>query len=680
MSLFNAYHVGDVAVSENEATLSELVMLGMDYRYVFTPELYAAFATLSPAQRGTLFLELGEQLNTLVYGNQSRKHSPLYREFPNHTIVPMAERVAFSLIRSFGFMIEHDADKYGADPVTGFQTSTFAADGDADEAFVIEFDQTKGGNTRREYRVLRLADAELIGSKSAAMIGNLTPFSSQELSFVTWALDNNMVDTDALTSVRFREKLPLVAAHIDNYADACNSVTDALRLAAFISGGDISLMTKTKFKLSTSNRKKILDLVERIIVRGNTDFETDFKRHGEKWKRLASHLYTKNNQKRFPHAVDALHGLRDGTMTSWEQKFANAGVDEKVNMAIERPGVFVRRLVQLLRGTTNDTQLKAVVSACEQVFSQVDAMKLMQLHTHLTKTVNKTTRIHLLPSGSLLSSEKMVDTVPSEIVEVLEKELHSRLNGSLPYVASSDAATRFIPAGNSSSSETDVRTSRGDRVQLSFSDDDTVRLFLFWNERCDVDLSAVFYTDTFAEDRHCSYMNLTGPYCTHSGDILDGSGGAAEYIDINVGKAKKAGIRYVLANANVYSGMSFDTFECNTGIMVRDGSTGKHFEASTVETKLSLDSPSRNTTAVVFDLETGQMIFVDLHGMWAQHSNVVTKSASLNEALQYFINYDEYRPSFADVLTFAGTDGSPEATVSDIEDNQDEILEMLSSK
>lgn len=192
-------------------------------------------------------------------------------------------------------------------------------------------------------------------------------------------------------------------------------------------------------------------------------------------------------------------------------------------------------------------------------------------------------------------------------------------------------------------------------------------------------MSAAFYDADLGKLNDCTYYNLQGEYAVHSGDILDGSKGAAEYIDIDVKKAKKAGVRYVLMNANVYSGMTFDTFPCHVGAMIRDGQTGKHFEVSTVETKLSLDSPTRNTTPAIFDLDTGVMIYVDLHGNWDRHHNVSSKGASLKETLRYFIEYDKYRPTFGDVISFAGSadPDAPKATASEIRAKQDEILATL---
>lgn len=707
MNLFGAVLVRPDHISEstNDASLADIMALCLDYRYAMTPELCAAVDKLTDGQRGTLFLELGVAFNMNIKGLGGQV-SPLYRAFPNHDIRCYSyEMVVIEwLLHHLGFVRVEDAELYGADPFTGFQNDWLGANASFDAEHTVRF-KDSGGNRRRKIRFLKLADEAFVADKVTAIMSNLNPLSSDERDFVGFALRNDYLPASALSSVKFREKLPLVwdMMSLDQYVAACNSVTDVLRLAVHLTGNvrrrkvgsswtgtygrtvtetpDLSLITPPYFKLSTGQAKHVMMILEGILVRGNTDHETDFLRHAEPWKRLASHIRVRQYTKRFPNAVNALIDLRTGWLKSWESKYAAADAAGKIELAKDRPGVFVRRLTELSRVSEPKDQ-KALLSAAKSAFESVDTGKLFQLRTHLHHTVDQTQRFHMLPNGTIMTSERAPDRVDQRLTHLLDASLNSRLAGALPFSRNvpDEAYGLFVPAGNRAASSADVRTSRGDRVKLAFEPEDTIRFFLHWHERCDVDMSAVFYDANLDHVSECTYYSLSvGDYAKHSGDILDGSRGAAEYIDIKVANARKRGIRYVLMNANVYSGMTFDTFPCHVGVMLRDGQTGDHFQVSTVESKLSLDSPTRNTTPAIFDLDTGEMIYVDLHGRWDRHHNVASKSASLQDALRYFVNYDQYRPSFGEIISVAGSDdpNAPVATAEAIRDQQDEILKTL---
>ena len=591
------------------------------------------------------------------------------------------------LSRWFGLSVhvQFNATHYGADPVTGFQNDLFGANPDYDRLFSVPLN---GKGPKRNLRLVRLADKAFLQDKASAMMNNATPFSVMEREFIEWGLTSNLFDVSAFMKLRFREKLPLIRQHVtaDVYAGMCNSVTDVLRLAVHVSGGDVSLNKRTKFKLSTSATKSVLGVLEEIMVRGTTDVETDLVRHEEAWKRLASHVRVQKFAKRFPQTAYALSALRGGVLQSWNAQYEGAKLQARVVMAADRPGEFVRRLTALLRQVhteRNRTAGEMIVKASAGVFAKVDCLKLLQLHTHLTRTLAMSKRYHMLPDGSIKTSVRVnEDTLPvKRVTAVLDAHLTQRLAGVLPWANSSALSGMFLPVSNRSMAKADTRNSRGDRVSLDFTDSDVVRLFLYWKKSCDVDLSVTFFDSKMKRLDDCSYMNLTvyDGYAKHSGDILNGRNGAAEYVDIDVGLAKALNVRYALVTVNVYSGDHFNTFPCFTGVMVRDGYTGKHFEIDTVQSKLSIDSESRLNNPALFDLHTGELIFADLSGDWGVHANVRNKMADIVETTDLLLNYANYRTSYHTAFSFAGTPTGEEATVDTIRENRDDILLALST-
>lgn len=698
MSLFGAVLTEtDVAENDKSATVVDIAALAMEYRYALTPDFVSALEAMNGNQRGTIFVRMGDAFASNIDG-MSAKVSPLYRAFPNHEIVPFEMRLAVWLLNAVGANLTFDPALYGADPVTGFQTDIHGGNVDLDGEYTVDIN-VEAGNSRRKIRFLKNMSMNDLGDKATAMLGNLSPFTTAELGFVTWALESGAVDSEGARDVKFREKLPLVAEKLsaEDYAALCNSVTDALRLAVHLSGprvthgigynaassqidADLSLKSNPRFKLNKGQGRKVMKIVDAILERGNTDHQTDFMRHAEMWKRFAKHVVSNQYDRVAPRAAEDLRSLRSGKMTSWEQRYAAAEVDTKIDMAMQRPGELARRITALSRAVNTEGKGRnRLISAARTALPEVNAMTLLQLNTHMAKTANTVNRFHALPNGTLMKSERGREPIPFTVKADLEKHLRERLAGTLSFSRKgipSDAYGMFVPVGGRNASEGDTRSNRGDRVKLSFEDSDTIRFFLHWHESCDVDMSAVAYNKDLDKLFDCAYYNLNETGMKHSGDILNGSNGAAEYIDIDVAKAKKRGVRYILMNANVYSGNNFDTFECNVGLMIRDGQTGQHFECSTVESKMSLDSANRNCTPALLDLDTGEMIYVDLSGNWNQGANVHAKAGTLKETLDYFVNYDKYRTSFGDIIEYAGSDDpdAPKATVGALRAAQDEIL------
>ncbi|MBO9428687.1 TerD family protein [Sulfitobacter sp. R18_1] len=696
ISLFGAVRIeNDIPERESEASVLDLIALASEAGYAFDASVMRRIAKLTPGQRGMLFHRLGCGFEDAVSG--FAKHtSPLYRAFPNHKEIPIDQRLAYFFLHLVGIEVQHDPALYGAHPVTGFQDSLFGASEKMDDEFSVPLEVSE-----RTFRFLRLADDAFMNDKLCAMMENLTPFSEDEQSFVKFAVAQDGFDAASLSGVKFREKLPMIYDMVDRetYAKACNSVTDVMRLAAHLSGprvvhgttrwaasyqvdADLSLKSAPKFNLKKSQAKGLLAILEAILERGTTDYQTDLMRHEEPWKRFASHVRVRGFEKRFPQAVAALNDLRSGKLRSWEAKYASADLTQKIALAENRPGVFMRRMTalgRLVEASGDDAARNMLAEAATRSFASVDPLKLVQLLVHLERTNFTKKRYHALPSGGVMTSEAAPIDM-GYIAKLLREHLGERLSGVVSGSNNDELANIFIPTSNRGASSSNVRTSKGDRVKLSFKDEDVVRFFLHWHHRCDVDISASFYDANLKRVSECTYYNLrSADYAAHSGDILDGSQGAAEYIDISVGPARKAGIRYVLMTANVFSGLTFDTFDCSVGAMLRDGQTGRHFEVSTVETKLNLNSQTRRTNPAIFDLETGEMIYVDLHGKWGQGENVSSGAADLADVMDYFVNFHKYRATFADIIQFTENASDMALTADAVKERQDEILRDLAA-
>jgi stress response protein SCP2 len=135
--------------------------------------------------------------------------------------------------------------------------------------------------------------------------------------------------------------------------------------------------------------------------------------------------------------------------------------------------------------------------------------------------------------------------------------------------------------------------------------------------RVDVDLSAAMMDKNLKLISRCSFYDLSGQCYTHSGDIVDGGdangAGVAEFIDIDLNKAKEQGVRYFVFTVHSYTSQTYAQMEhMHFGFMEREEQEkGEIFEPSTVSQKVKLNAPSTSATVCMFDIEKREMIWMD---------------------------------------------------------------------
>ena len=233
------------------------------------------------------------------------------------------------------------------------------------------------------------------------------------------------------------------------------------------------------------------------------------------------------------------------------------------------------------------------------------------------------------PKGEMAKSHVILDRlpgIPSEssrrMVEICENALvrqYAKREG-LGKVWVSDRLKHYLVPFSQRSASKALRTVvRGSRIPWE-PDTKVVRGFIWWKNsefgRTDIDLSAMMMDENWKYVEHVSFTNLrsTQTGSCHSGDIVDAPKGAAEYIDIDLKKAKAAGVRYVAFNIYGYTQQPFcDLPECSFGWMERDKvKGGQIFEAASVRNKIDLSCNSKIALPVIFDLEEGVAIWMDM--------------------------------------------------------------------
>lgn len=433
-----------------------------------------------------------------------------------------------------------------------------------------------------------------------------------------------------------------------------DTATDVLRLAAGLSGGDVSLAEKTKFRnFSRPERRFLL-----TVLRNIKDAEEDMGRHASAWKRLGEKLHPGE------HGLGELFkAVRDNAgIVSFNSRVEAAIAGDHVDLAVgllsKRPGEFARRLDKVLRMSGPASYVsKLALDAFEEIAHKASPTVLLQARNSFVNREGKNVRA-FFPKGSVAKMKSIEDRrggirkaelnrTISIFDAALVKAFADRENLGGSYV---DPALKgiAIPFGGRSASKAVKTIGRGSRLSLG-DGTNVVRFFIWWKDAAnggwgygshtDIDLSAVSFGEDFSCKGAVTFYNLRENGAVHSGDITSAPDGASEFIDIDIDKMKARGVRYVAMTLHSYSGQGFvELPECFAGFMERsDLGSGEIYDPRTVTHKVDLTADTRGATPFIFDLETGEAIWVDLSMQISEMAGTVNSTkgqiTSLVEAM-----------------------------------------------
>lgn len=476
------------------------------------------------------------------------------------------------------------------------------------------------------------------------------PFSIQDLEDVKTLSKN--VEIFEMPEIFVKENLvQLVQVFPDlDFSKSFKTVTDVLRLAVAYSDGDVSLSENTKFHLSRKQRRDVLLSLDQILT-NNSDNVEDFGRYAEQWKRLAYHLhYHEYASDRVKKALNVVQSQKiRGFNSRVEAALKNEDLYEVLSLLSSRPGVFARRLAELLRKFPDKRQL--IVHSFDKVADKVSVRVLVQMWNHFNGATSDVLSHNVFQVKSRNQKTGVKENTlvgdQSDIISAIENGLRNRFDKKV-YVKNENDDAYVIPMGVRSASSGLRVVGRGSRMKMA-DDKSTIRMFMHWRDigedgwtnRVDLDLSGFFMNDDFTKTGTIAYYNLRSDEAAHSGDITSAPDGAAEFIDVNIEKALANGWRYVAMTVYSYTGQTFDRIpEAWAGVMLRDKvQSGEIFEASTVEHRYDLNSNSRNSTPVVFDLKTREMIWWDSEVSTHNNSlfNVANNETRLSMAMKSLV-------------------------------------------
>ena len=525
---------------------------------------------------------------------------------------------------------------------------------------------------------LGLATTQDLERIVAHLAAQATPFSAQDRADLTALRD---FGPKAAPRVAVKENLAVLTVTFPDldFSASYRTVTDVLRLAVAMAGGDVSLAEPCRFpSFSRAQRRRLLGLLDAVgQVQDGRDSAEEMARRCERWKRLARHLRPGDYARRFPRAAALLHQVASGDAEAGftsrlEEALARRDVKGALRLLTTRPGVFARRLNHLLRLCADDVARERVVAEFARVAPEVSLPVLVRLWEYFSSPGPDALpwRVVAIKAATgtkttLIPSTRRPGPADAAVVRAVEEALRQRRRLGRIAVDQGMYEGYTAPMGLRSASPGMRTAGRGTRLPLP--EGETIRFFLHWcdlpeappeapgpagpaakadrDTRVDLDLSAFFVSEDFARTEQIAYYNLRSTAAVHSGDLTSAPDGAAEFIDVTLAEALRQGWRYVVMTVHSFSHHRLSEVpECWAGAMARgaDPQSGEVFEASTVMQRLDLVSPTFNATPFVIDLAERRLIWWDLPVGVGEHQ-VANLDRSSNRVLAHLLDLLEGR-------------------------------------
>ncbi|WP_281154046.1 TerD family protein [Streptomyces sp. HYC2] len=388
-----------------------------------------------------------------------------------------------------------------------------------------------------------------------------------------------------------------------------DTVTDVLRLACALAGGDVTLQEPTRLRaLPRAVRRALLAGLDAVVADAPAKL-TDVHAHREMWKRLGERLHP-HEYPQWPHAADvfavacgekAARSLDGRT----EELLAMGDVTGAVELLKAAPGKLFRSLDRLLRAAGTQDERDAVVAAAEQVAPSVSGPVVLSVRQHLHNRAEATgeLRVFVNRAGRAWVTDDTRPPVPAperkRLIAALDAELRRRLPAEDHLLIDPDVLDVALPlSGKATASGLGVLP----RGSVSPVDGELLRFFVYWKQTertTDFDLSALLLNADYATVSWLSYTNLRDAGGEHSGDITDAPDGASEFINLRLGAVRGT---CIVPQVNIFSGEGFEEVqESFFGFMLRETEQkGRPFEPRTVRMKSELRGPGRVALPLAF--------------------------------------------------------------------------------
>ncbi|GAB2964683.1 TerD family protein [Streptomyces heilongjiangensis] len=446
-----------------------------------------------------------------------------------------------------------------------------------------------------------------------ALAGGTTPLGEEHLADLR-VLAQRCATGPQPEAIPVRENRAVVnEARLAAGADLLlDTVTDVLRLACALSGGDVTLREPTRFRTVPRPVRRALLAGLDAVVAENPAKLCDVHAHREPFKRLGERLHP-HEYPRWPHAAEVFavaRGEKEApSFDSRAQRLLGEGdVRGAAGLLKSAPGKLFRALDHLVRTADGPEERDAVVAAAVEVAPEVSGRVVLAVREHLLNRERESgeRRVFVNRRGRAWVAADARPAVPAgdraRLIAALDAELRRRLPVPARLLVDPDVLDVALPlSGRATTAGLGVLP----RGSASAVDGELLRFFVYWRERqrsTDYDLSALILNADYSTDSWLSYTSLKTVGGRHSGDITEAPQGASEFIDLNL---DRVGGTFVVPQVNIYAGEGFDEAEESFfGFMLREANQkGRPFEPRTVRMKSELRGPGRVALPLAFKRE-----------------------------------------------------------------------------
>jgi len=628
--------------SENNISLSMTVMSELlQFGYILDQSAIEMLSKTSKDNIINFHDEIIEWLKIMTGSN--RNYKPLWSGFPEEVMSKTEEELWLHQVVHYMSNGEYSPNEWTKSRPTAFE--------------------------QPEYTIITVGSEDKFLNIFTKLISVNQSLTSDDLSIVEWFITsgNELILPEVIP---FKETLCTLASYGLNVP--VKTVTDVLRIAVKMSGGDISLPKipnkKKKYnvwsevksinherdlfkfkKFTRKERRFILGLLEQT----NCDSSEAIVKK-ERWVRLGEILHPGEYKTTYPKSFKFFTQVRNEQVSSWysnvNKSFENSFEQGLIKLS-ERPGEMVRKLDWLIR--SNDGQVSTVLNVFEEISDKVSNKVLFETYNHFEKrkkpVTNRTVTIKgkrnkvKLPELPSIKQE-YINNIQDLIVNTLGRKYSSL--PSLGNVWIDENLSKIPLPSNMRSLNPSLKPRiRGTRTPMGNQNANTIRAFVHWFDRngdMDIDLSAIFVG--MGKNKVISWNNdYNEEEGLFSGDIRQQQGSCAEYIDINIQNTLKNGYKYVILDVRNFNGGSLsDVEDCVFGWMEREFPVANEiFVPSTLSNTIRLTNSATNTIAAIIDVETQEYIFLDI-----DQDGLPIASENLDEILNAIKEYTE-TPKFS---------------------------------
>lgn len=577
-----------------------------------------------------MVLGIMEHITNLISDNAKYNRQPLFTDFPNQFLNNSIFDLTIIQIIHYLYGIRIET----SDPVINepLDMSIAVTDG----LYIDLLDETEYNKKLTEVLLDAFSMTVVWSEVNKAIVNSIIRI-----------LDFNI----ASTFIAHRENAMYVYANIldpNKLGDVLIGPTDVIKYIEYVCNP--LGVRECRYRMDRKMKRNIMMSIDKAYDKPSFEI-SDVSRNYSTWKLLASIIHPFDKRyKKYTNAVTFFDTILNNGITSkyalleiFVKQLADyINTYEEIIILYKNTGLKEKEYAMLLRayGRILSKYIHVDISAFNEfiindVLPKVSTNGLFSFlaFANKVKSDNEFDIIFPMKKNFIVKDSKHYDvkykdeifTIQFAIMEELNKRFKNNNDNSLMFI-DVDAYGYKLPNGNRNST-----VQKKDIPKLSTIDIpsvDTIRLFLSWHNTSsieykdgytvDLDLSVASVNEQYNVNT-CWYGNQASAHYTHSGDLKDApitSGGATEYIDIDLKGVQGTDTKFVLVYVNLYNADNAsklsDLSNAEFGIMYRTSNEkGELYEESTVLNSIDLTGIDKKAhVPMIIDIKNNKIVYL----------------------------------------------------------------------